>query len=110
MIVVSTWPLLLHAQAWLGGRRSLAVALMTITLLVILVVPLYFGIGAIVENGKQVADGSKSAATLHVPQPPAWLEGLPVVGAKLAARWQHLAAAGSEEVIAAGRLVGRTLN
>jgi predicted PurR-regulated permease PerM len=100
MIVVSTWPLLLHAQAWLGGRRSLAVALMTITLLLILVVPLYLGLSAIVENAKQVADWSKSVATLHVPQPPSWLAGLPVVGAKLAARWQYLAAAGSEELSA----------
>ena len=98
MIVVSTWPLLLHAQAWLGGRRALAVALMTITLLLILVVPLYFGINAIVENAQQFADWSKSVATLHVPQPPAWLERLPMVGAKLAAQWQHLAAAGSEEL------------
>jgi predicted PurR-regulated permease PerM len=40
MIVVSTWPLLLRAQAWLGARRSLAVALMTITLQLILVVSL----------------------------------------------------------------------
>jgi len=44
MIVVATWPLLLHAQAWLGGRRYLAVALMTIALLLILVIPLYLGI------------------------------------------------------------------
>jgi predicted PurR-regulated permease PerM len=100
MIVISTWPLLLHAQAWLGGRRSLAVALMTLTLLLILVVPLYFGIDAIVENAKQVADWSKSAATLHVPQPPAWVAGVPLVGAKLTARWQHLAAAGPEELSA----------
>ena len=100
MIVISTWPLLLHAQAWLGGRRSLAVALMTITLLLILVVPLYLGLNAIVENAKQVADWSQSAATLHVPQPPAWVAGLPVVGARLAAQWQHLAAAGPEELSA----------
>src|SRR5690242_8054411 len=32
-IAVATWPLLLHTQAWLGGRRSLAVAAMTIALL-----------------------------------------------------------------------------
>jgi predicted PurR-regulated permease PerM len=100
MIVVSTWPLLLHAQAWLGGRRSLAVALLTITLLLILVVPLYFGITAIVENAKQVADWSKSAATLHMPQPPAWVAGVPVIGAKLTARWQQLAAAAPEELSA----------
>jgi len=89
-IVISSWPLLLHAQTWLGGRHSLAVALMTITLLLILVVPLYFGISAIVENAKQVADWSTSLATPTVPQPPAWVETLPVVGAKLTARWQQL--------------------
>jgi len=99
-IVVATWPLLLQLQGWLGGRRSLAVAVMTIALLLILVVPLYFGIDAIVENAKQIADWSKSLATLSVPQPPGWVEGLPVIGAKLAARWQQLAAAGPEEVTA----------
>ena len=100
MIVVATWPLLLHAQAWLGGRRSLAVALMTIALLLILVVPLYLGIDTIVENADRIADWSKSLATLTIPQPPAWVEALPLVGAKLAARWQQLAAAGPEELAA----------
>jgi predicted PurR-regulated permease PerM len=100
MIVVATWPLLLRVQAWLGGRRPLAVGVMTMVLLLILVVPLYFGIGAIVENAKQVADWSKSLATLTVPQPPDWIGGLPLVGAKVAARWQQLAAAGPEEVAA----------
>jgi predicted PurR-regulated permease PerM len=100
MIVVATWPLLLHAQAWLGGRRSLAVALMTIALLLILVVPLYLSIETIVENADRIADWSKSLATLTVPQPPAWVEALPVVGAKLAGQWQQLAAAGPEEVAA----------
>ena len=100
MIVVATWPLLLHAQAWLGGRRSPAVAAMTIALLLILVVPLYFAIETIVENAEQIADWSKSMATLAVPQPPAWLEAVPVVGAKLAARWQQVAAASPDEISA----------
>jgi predicted PurR-regulated permease PerM len=100
MIVVATWPLLLQLQGWFGGRRSLAVAMMTIVLLLILVVPLYFGIAAIVSNAKQIADWSKSLATLSVPQPPGWVEGLPVIGAKLTARWQELAAAHPEELSA----------
>jgi predicted PurR-regulated permease PerM len=100
MIVVATWPLLLHTQAWLGGRRSLAVALMTIVLLLVLVVPLYFGISAIVENAKRIVDWSRSLATFTVPQPPGWVEGLPVIGAKLTARWQELAAARPEELSA----------
>jgi predicted PurR-regulated permease PerM len=100
MIVVATWPLLLHAQAWLGGRHSLAVALMTSVLLLILVVPLYLGIETIVENADRIADWSKSLATLTIPQPPAWVGALPVLGAKLAGRWQQLAAAAPEEMAA----------
>lgn len=100
MIVIATWPLLLQAQAWLGGRRSLAVMVMTIALLLILVVPLYFGITAIVENAKRFAEWSQSLATFSVPQAPAWVESLPVVGPRLAARWQQLAAARPEELSA----------
>jgi len=99
-IVIATWPLLLRVQTWLGGKRSLAVATMTIVLLLILVVPLYFAITTIVEHVKQIADWSQSLATLTIPQPPARLEALPLVGAKLAARWRQLAAASSEEISA----------
>jgi predicted PurR-regulated permease PerM len=99
-IAVATWPLLLHAQARLGGKRSLAVAAMTITLLLILVVPLYFAIDTIVENARQIADWSKSLAMLAVAPPPAWVGALPLVGSRLAARWQQLAAGGPEEISA----------
>jgi predicted PurR-regulated permease PerM len=98
MIVVATWPVLLQVQAWLGGRRSLAVTVMTVVLLLILVVPLYFGIDAIVGNVRQIADWSKSLATLTIPQPPGWIEGVPLIGARLTAGWQQAAAAGPEEV------------
>jgi predicted PurR-regulated permease PerM len=100
MIVVATWPLFLRAQAWLGGRRSLAVALMTIVVLLVLVVPLYFGITAIVENAKRLADWSQSLATFTVPPLPPWVESLPLVGGKLAAQWHTLSATRPEDVAA----------
>ncbi len=109
MIVVATWPLLAYAQAWLGGRRSFAVAVMTIALLLILVVPLYFGITTIVDSTEQIVGWSKSLATLTVPQPPGWVETVPVIGAKFAARWQQLAAAAPEEVSARLSPYARTL-
>jgi len=96
-IVVATWPVLLRLQGWLG-RRALAVAVMTVALLLVLVVPLYFAITTIVENTKNIAEWSSSLTSLVVPQPPVWLETVPVVGAKLAARWGDLAAGGPEEV------------
>ncbi len=100
MIVVATWPLLVHAQGWLGGKRSFAVAVMTTALLLILVVPLYFGIDTIVENTERIQGWAQSLATLTVPQPPAWVQTLPVVGSKLAGRWEQLAAVRTEEVAA----------
>src|SRR5213594_2663736 len=99
-IAVATWPLLLRVQAHLGGRRSSAVAVMTIALLLVLLVPFYFGVTAIVENARQIADWSKSLGTVVLPQPPAWLAGVPAIGSRLAERWQHLAATSPEEVSA----------
>src|SRR5258705_12511665 len=61
-IAVATWPLLLRAQALLGGRRALAVVSMTIALLLVLVVPLYFSVTIIVDNAERIADWSRSPA------------------------------------------------
>ena len=97
-VAIATWPLLLRAQSWFGGRRGLAVALMTIVFLLILVVPLYFAIRTITGNIGQIAEWSKSLATLIQYQPPAWVEAFPVVGAKLATYWRNLAAAGPDEI------------
>lgn len=99
-IVVATWPLLLRAQSWLGNKRSFAVAIMTVALLLILVVPSYFAATAIADNAKQIGDWSRSLATLTVPQPPDWVGALPVIGTRLAGRWTQLAAGGPEELAA----------
>jgi predicted PurR-regulated permease PerM len=100
MIAVATWPLLLRLQTWLGGRRSLAVAVMTIALMLVLVVPLYFGVGTVVDNAGQLVDRSKSLATVTIPQPPEWIRTVPVVGVRTASRWQEIAAATPEEISA----------
>jgi hypothetical protein len=44
MIAVATWPLLLRVERSLGGRRSVAVAVMTTVLLLTLLVPFYLGV------------------------------------------------------------------
>src|SRR5262249_43644913 len=73
MLAVATWPLLLHAQRLLGGRRALATALLTLFLLLILVIPLYLGISAVVESADDIATLTQSLANWSVPQPPDWV-------------------------------------
>jgi predicted PurR-regulated permease PerM len=109
MIVVATWPLLLSAQKLLGGRRSLAVVLMTIVLLLVLVVPLYFGIASIVDNAKYLAEAPQLLTNLSVPQLPVWVESLPLVGSRIAAMWQQIASGNPEELSARFEPYARTL-
>jgi predicted PurR-regulated permease PerM len=97
---IATWPMLLRVQSWLGGKRSLAVALMSLILLATLLAPFYFAIVTIVEHIDQLAKWSKSIATLTVPAPPAWVRELPLVGSTLAARWTQLSVAGPEQIAA----------
>jgi predicted PurR-regulated permease PerM len=90
MIAVSTWPILLWIQRRLGGRRGPAVAVMVVVLLLFLVVPLYLGISTIVENSDRIAEAVKSGMSRPLPVLPEWIGNLPLVGPKLAARWNAL--------------------
>jgi predicted PurR-regulated permease PerM len=100
MIVVTTWPFMLTVQKMLWGKRALAVTVMTLALLLLLVIPLSLAIVSIVDRADDIVAWTKSLAMLHIPPPPEWVGGLPVVGKKIAAQWLHLATAGKAELAA----------
>jgi predicted PurR-regulated permease PerM len=99
-IVVATWPLMTAAQTWLWGKRALAVALMTLLLLCVLVVPLTFAVGAIISNVDEIAAWVRSLAAFKTPSPPEWVANLPFVGARAVEFWEQVAAVGVQEVAA----------
>jgi predicted PurR-regulated permease PerM len=92
-IVIATWQLLMYIQRRLWGRRSLAVAVMTVVLLCVLVVPLWMAIGTIVSNSEQIGAWVKSLSAFEFPPPPAWLAGVPLIGGDLVAAWNKVAVA-----------------
>ncbi|HEX9166483.1 MAG TPA: AI-2E family transporter YdiK [Gemmatimonadales bacterium] len=96
-IATATWPRLLWLQGKFGGRRGPAAAVFTLLLLSIVVVPVVAAVVLIVGRSDDLVN---SIATLVVPPAPSWVEGLPLVGAKVAERWNGLAAAGSGGVMA----------
>src|SRR5512143_1069163 len=93
-IVVATWPIMLRLQGWLGGRRPLAVAGMTLALLLVFVVPFGLAIATIVDHADQIVGWAKGLATYSLPPPPDWLGKLPLGGPKLSEAWQEIAAVG----------------
>jgi predicted PurR-regulated permease PerM len=71
---------------------------MTILLLLVLVVPLYFAVDAIVENIGQITAWTKSVAALTLSGPPKWIASVPVIGSGIATRWQQLSSAGPAQL------------
>jgi len=100
MIVVATWPLMLRLQRYLGGRRTLAVAAMTLALLCVFIVPILLAVVTIAENAERITGWAKALASMRVPPPPDWVAGLPLAGERLAAVWQQVAVEGYSELSA----------
>ncbi len=90
MIVIATWPLLLRMQAWLGNRRTLAVMAMTLTLLLLFMVPLVLAIVTIVKNADQIVVWTKMIENFQPPTIPSWIAHLPFFGDQVVAEWQRL--------------------
>lgn len=96
MIVVATWPVMRWVQGRLWRRRSLAVAVMTLGLLLLFVVPLTMSIVTLVQNADELVSFAKQLSLMRMPAPPAWLSTLPFVGPKIDAYWREAASAGAD--------------
>jgi len=92
MIVVTTWPLMLSIQKRLWDKRGLAVTVMTVTLLLLFIIPFTFAIIGIIERADEIVNWTQSLATFALPSTPAWIEHLPLVGQKITDRWNEIAA------------------
>jgi len=100
MIVVATWPLLLRMQAAFGGRRGPAVAVMTLALLSILIVPLVVAVDALLRQAHQLLGLVEQLPTMRLPSAPAWLERIPLAGVRLTGAWNQFAAQDTAELMA----------
>jgi len=99
-IVITTWPLLLGLQERFGGRRWIAVTVMTVLLLLVIIVPFSLAVSIIVDKVGDIADLRKAVAAFTIPPPPGWLDRFPIAGPKVAATWGKYAALPREELSA----------
>lgn len=99
-LVVATWPIMLRVQRQLWNKRGLAVAVMTIALLLIFVLPFWLAITTITEHFDRIIGWVASMAKFHLPPPPHWLAGLPFFGEQAALLWANAATSGIEPLLA----------
>jgi predicted PurR-regulated permease PerM len=87
ILAVSTWPVYVRVERFMGGYRTPAALVMTLLLASLLLVPfLLLGI-SLTENVVRLAGVVRSAMAHGPLPPPGWLTGLPLVGGRLEAFW-----------------------
>jgi len=91
MLAIATWPIMRKVQTRLWDSRALAVTVMTLSILLVFVVPFWLAIGTIVRHSGQIIEWTGQIATTGLPQPPAWLEQIPLIGSSAAAAWADIA-------------------
>ena len=99
MIVVSTWPLFEVIQKRLGGRRALAIAVMTLAMIMVLAVPLWLAIDTIVNHAEGIVNLAKKLTKSGLPALPIWATELPFFGEKLAVFWAQIVDAGPQGLV-----------
>jgi predicted PurR-regulated permease PerM len=99
MIVVATWPMMLRLERVFGGRRGPAVAVMSLGLLAILVVPLVVAIDAVIGQADAFVALLERLPSLTLPAAPAWLDKVPFAGDRLQETWNQFAGAGMADLM-----------
>ena len=97
-LVIATWPLMLRTQRVVGGKRWLAVVIMTIGLLLIVLLPLLFAIVAIIEHSGAIVALILALPDLRMTPAPAWLADVPLIGNAASRQWQSVADTGLRDL------------
>ena len=97
-LVVATWPIMLRVQRRLWNRRPLAVAVMTLALLLVFVAPFWLAVATIIQNFDRIVGWGNAIVSFKMPPPPAWLDEVPLFGSQLVSLWQRIEASGVWEL------------
>ena len=110
MIVVATWPLMVGVQRRFGNRRAPAVAVMTLAMLLVFVVPVGLAISVLAEHAGDATKWVQSLSERSVPDAPSWLGSVPLVGKRAVASWADAQASGVPALIARADVYTRDLS
>jgi predicted PurR-regulated permease PerM len=99
MMVIATWPILLSVQRSAGGRRWVAVVVMTVLALAIFITPLLAAVSSLFDAAERSPAVLRDLIGRGLGPPPDWVASLPAVGGRIAEKWATLAAGGPEALV-----------
>jgi len=101
-ITISSWPLYLRLLSRCRERRSLAAAVMSVGLTLLIIVPLALVTWNIADNASDVYDQIKAGLGSGTLAPPAWLKDIPVIG-EAADTYLHKLLGSREELLSVAK-------
>lgn len=106
-IVISTWPLMLKIQKFLGGGRLIALFSMIVILLLLFIIPIVLLVNSLVATSIPLIHWF-SSNTLEFPEL-IWLQDIPLIGKKIFISYKALLDSDGAELIKAVKpYMGRT--
>src|SRR5882672_8578312 len=90
ILTYSTWPLFVHLRKSVGGRGTLAAALMMLAACLILIAPFVFVAFSLADSAGELVDAVRKGFENGSPPLPQWITGLPVIGETLNNYWKNL--------------------
>jgi predicted PurR-regulated permease PerM len=93
ILAIATWPIFAWFRRHLGGQNTIAAALMTLLLALVLLGPVVL-VAVTMSDSVGLLSGKVRAFMQAGMPPPAFVENIPWVGQRINARWRELAAQG----------------
>ncbi|BCB26875.1 AI-2E family transporter [Sulfurimicrobium lacus] len=105
VVCVSTWPMYLWLLRRLKNRQSLAALSMTLSLIIVVILPLALVAYNLADNVSAFYDAVKESIDAGPPEPPTWLTGLPLVGGPIEEYWRNIVSSQEEMLALAKRML-----
>lgn len=103
-VVISSWPLYLKLRQRIHGRRTIAALTMTLSLTLLVIIPLALVAYNLADNAAAAFDELRAVSTGEL-QPPSWVREFPLVGEQVDAYLRRLMASRDEMMELAQRML-----
>ena len=90
VLTFSTWPLYARLKRSVRGQRTVAAALMTLAVALVMLAPFVIVALGLADNAAELVDALRRLFDRGLPGMPAWLRDLPVIGERLDVYWRGL--------------------
>lgn len=92
VLCFSSWPIYQRVLKILGNRRTLAALVMSVSMILIILLPFIVIGTTLADSVKDFTAATKQWISGGPPAPPSWLAKIPVVGEKAVDAWKDMAA------------------